>query len=192
MDTIGRRSCAHRFFDRDAWSRRTRRGTGLASIILAACLNGGRQDVEAPLPARSPETADPPGVAAELQVPGTFTSGGSCGGEWGDEVVLTLLPDGVFSLRQTYRDSGCVSQLTLLYIGRWAMAADGRQLRLDNGPVWLRRLTVVNRRTLRIPDQPEGARPAAPVYQTSYPARLVPFRDPFRLQGLVSLAPRSQ
>ena len=64
-----------------------------------------------------------------------------------------------------------------------------RTIRLDNGPVWLRRLTVVNRRTLRIPDQPEGARPAAPVYQTSYPARLVPFRDPFRLQGLVSVAP---
>ena len=133
-----------------------------------------------------------PDAAQGLQVPGTFSRGGSCGGEWGDEVFLTLLPDGVFSLRQTYRDSGCVPQVTLLYIGRLNMAADGRQLRLDNGPGWLRRLTVVNRRTLRIPEPPDSASPSLPVYQTAYPARLVPFRDPFRLQGLVSFAPGSQ
>jgi hypothetical protein len=133
-----------------------------------------------------------PDVAQGLEVPGTFSRGGSCGGEWGDEVFLTLLPDGVFSLRQTYRDSGCVPQLTLLYIGRWNMVADGRQLRLDNGPAWLRRLTIVDRRTLRIPDPPETARPSLPVYQTAGPSRLVPFRDPFRLRGTESLAPLVQ
>ena len=71
------------------------------------------------------------------------------------------------------------------------MAPDGRHLRLDNGPVWLRRLTIIDRRTLSIPEPPASGRPTAPVYQTAYPARLLPFRDPFRLQGL-SLAPRSQ
>ena len=192
MDTIGRPSCAHRFFDHDAWSRRTRRAAGLVAIVLGACLNAGRPSTEAAGPAPFPDPGAVPDVAAGLQVPGTFSSSGSCGGEWGDEVFLTLLPDGVFSLRQTYRDSGCVPQLTLLYVGRWNMAEDGRQLRLDNGPIWLRRLTIVNRRTLRIPEPPEATRPSPPVYQTSYPARLVPFRDPFRLQGLVSLAPRSQ
>jgi hypothetical protein len=190
LDTIGSPSCPHRFFDRAAWSRRTRRGASLVAIVLGACLSGGRQDIEPAAPVRS-ESGAVPDLTSELQVPGTFSSGGSCGGEWGDEVFLTLLPDGVFSLRQTYRDSGCVPQLTLLYIGRWNMAEDGRQLRLDNGPVWLRRLTIVNRRTLRIPDPPEATRPSPPVYQTSYP-RLVPFQDPFRLQGLVSLGPRSQ
>jgi hypothetical protein len=191
LDTIGKRSCAHRFFGRKAWSRRTRRGAGLVAIMLAACLNAGRQGVEPAAP-RSAEAGTASGVASGLQVPGTFSSGGSCGGEWGDEVFLTLLPDGVFSLRQTYRDSRCVPQLTLLYVGRWAMAADGRQLRLDNGPVWLRRLTIVNRRTLRIPEPPDTTRPSLPVYQTAYPARLVPFRDPFRLQGLVNFASGSQ
>ncbi len=192
MDTIGRPSCPQRLFDRAAWLRQTRRGASLVAIMLAACLNAGRQGTEPAAPAGSADAGAVPDVAPGLQVPGTFSNGGSCGGEWGDEVFLTLFPDGVFSLRQTYRDSGCVPQLTLLYIGRWSMAADGRQLRLDNGPVWLRRLTVVDRRTLRIPDLPEGARPSPPVYQTSYPPRLAPFRDPFRLQGLVSLAPRSQ
>lgn len=133
-----------------------------------------------------------PEVAQGLEVPGTFSRGGSCGGEWGDEVFLTLLPDGIFSLRQTYRDSGCVPQLTLLYIGRWNMAADGRQLRLDNGPVWLRRLTIIDRRTLSIPEPPETARPSLPVYQTAAPSRLVPFRDPFQLRGALNLAPLVQ
>jgi hypothetical protein len=192
LDTNGRPSCAHRFFDREAWSRRTRRGAGLAALLLAACLNTVRQDVERTAPARSPEAGTAPGVPLGLQVPGTFSSSGSCGGEWGDEVFLTLLPDGLFSLRQTYRDSGCAPQLTLLYVGRWAMAPDGRQLRLDNGPVWLRRLTVVDRRTLRIPDPPDTTRPSLPVYQTASPARLVPFGDPFRLRGLVSFVPLAQ
>jgi hypothetical protein len=165
---------------------------GLVAVLLGACLSAGRPSAEPaePAPAAAPEDgpANPPG----LQVPGTFSRAGSCGGEWGDEVFLTLRPDGVFSLRQTYRDSGCVPQLTLVYLGRWDMAADGRQLRLDNGPVWLRRLTIIDRRTLQIPDPPEAARPTPPVYQTAYPKRLTPFRDPFRLRGAASQAPLFQ
>ena len=191
METIGSPPCLHRFFERAAWSCVTGRGASLVVILLSACLNGGRQDIEPAAPAQSADTDAAPNVGPVLQVPGTFSSGGSCGGEWGDEVFLTLLPDGVFSLRQTYRDRGCVPQLTLLYVGRWNMEEDGHELRLDNGPVWLRRLTIVNRRTLRIPDPPEPRRPSPPVYQTSYPRRLVPFHDPFRLQGL-SLAPLAQ
>jgi len=192
LDTIGSPSCPRRFFDRTAWLRRTRRGAGLVAMLLGACLNAGRQDVEPTAPARLSEAGTVPDVAAGLQVPGTFSSAGSCGGEWGDEVFLTLLPDGVFSLRQTYRDSRCAPQLTLLYIGRWDMAADGRQLRLDNGPAWLRRLTVVNRRTLSIPAPPDRTRPSLPVYQTRHPQRLVPFGEPFRLRGVASRAPLIQ
>jgi hypothetical protein len=155
-------------------------------VLLGGCLTAGRQGAEpaSPIPTLGSIADAAPG----LEVPGTFTRVGSCGGEWGDEVFLTLLPDGVFSLRQTYRDAGCVPQLTLLYIGRWDIAAEGRQLRLDNGPAWLRRLTIVDRRTLSIPTLPATSRPSPPVYQTSSPARLVPFRDPFRLRGVVTQA----
>jgi hypothetical protein len=191
LHPIGRPSCLYRFFPGNAWFRRTRHGAGLAAAMLGACLSPGPQGSELAAPAPEPAIGRAPEVAPGLEIPGTFSRDGSCGGEWGDEVFLTLLPDGVFSLRQTYRDSGCVPQLSLLYIGRWDTAPDGRQLRLDNGPVWLRRLTIIDRRTLGIPQPPTTARPSLPVYQTAYPARLVPFPDPFRLQGL-SLAPRSE
>jgi hypothetical protein len=191
VDTSGSRSCPHRSSYGNTWSGRTRHCAGLVAVLLGGCVNGGRQGGESAGPAPAPSAEGASDSAPGLEVPGTFSRGGSCGGTWGDEVFLTLLPDGVFSLRQTYRDSRCVPQLTLLYIGRWNMAADGRQLRLDNGPVWLRRLTIVNPRTLRIPEPPDTTGPSLPVYQTAYPARLVPFRDPFRLQGL-SLAPPSR
>lgn len=192
MDPSGRPSCTHRLFDGEAWFRCTRQGAALVVILLGACLNGSGQGTAPAAPARAAAPMSVPEVAQGLEVPGTFSRGGSCGGEWGDEVFLTLLPDGIFSLRQTYRDSGCVPQLTLLYIGRWNMAADGRQLRLDNGPVWLRRLTIIDRRTLSIPEPPETARPSLPVYQTAAPSRLVPFRDPFQLRGALNLAPLVQ
>ena len=161
-------------------------------ILLAACLSPARQETQTARPAPASVERDVPDAAPGLEVPGTFSRRGSCGGEWGDEVFLTLLPDGVFSLRQMYRDSGCAPVMSLVYLGRWNIAADGRHVRLDNGPTWLRRLTIINRRTLSIPEQPATARPPTPVYQTSYPSRLVPFRDPFRLRGVVSLAPLSR
>jgi hypothetical protein len=66
------------------------------------------------------------------------------------------------------------------------MAVDGHQLWLDNGPVWLRHLSILNRRTLRIPDRPPAHPPARAVVQTAYRTRLVPFRDPFHLRGFGS------
>jgi hypothetical protein len=190
LDFIGRPSCPHQYVSVHAWLRRTRHWSHLVAVLLGACLNAGRQEAEPAAPAPEAGFGRAPQLTVGLEVPGTFSRTGSCGGEWGDEVFLTLLPDGVFSLRQTYRDALCVPQVTLLYIGRWVMVPDGHQLRLDNGPAWLRQLTIVDRRTLRIPEAPDTTR--LPVYQTAYPAQLVPFRDPFRLQGLVSLAPSSQ
>ena len=188
LNSTGRRSCHFRFFDEPAWCLRARHGAGLLALVLGGCLGGRGAEPAGPSPASAVASDSGPG----LQVPGTFSHGGSCGGAWGDEVFLTLLPDGVFSLRQTYRDGGCVPQLTLLYIGRWDMAEDGREVRLDNGPIWLRVLTIVDRRTLRIPDPPDATPPRSPVYRTAYPARLVPFGDPFRLQGVVIPAAHSQ
>ena len=157
------------------------------ALLLGACVHSAHQDLPAPASVQRDSPPDP-----GLEVPGTFSRVGSCGGEWGDEVFLTLLPDGVFSLRQMYRDGGCAPVLSLVYIGRWSIAEDGRHLRLDNGPIWLRRLTIMNRRTLSIPEQPATTRPSPPVYRTSSLTRLVPFREPFQLRGLVSLAPLSQ
>jgi hypothetical protein len=157
--------------------RSARYGLGLASALLSGCLAGSRQSSAA---MERPAGPDPGG----LRVPGSYAIGGSCGSAWGDLVVLTLLPDGAFSLRQTYRDQDCAQLVTLVYLGRWTLADDGHQLRLDNGPAWLRRLTVLNRRTLLIPNRPPSPPPPRAMIQTASRARLQPFRDPFHLRGL--------
>jgi hypothetical protein len=167
----------------EAAVRRARYGLGIASALLTGCLAGSRQGSQRSESPSVPSVPSVPG-AGGLQVPGSYVSGGSCGQQWGDEVVLTLLPSRVFSLRQTYRDRNCAHQITLVYLGRWSLAADGHQLRLDNGPVWLRRLTILDGRTLRIPERPEAEPPPRTVVQTV--SRLVPFRDPFHLRGLGS------
>jgi len=161
--------------DRKAVVRSVRYGLGLASALLTGCLAGARQPSE--------PAARPVAPAGGLQVPGSYMISRSCGSEWGDLVVLTLLPDGVFSLRQTYRDGDCGRPVTLVYIGQWRIANDGRELRLDNGPVWLRRLAILNHRALRIPDRPPPERPG-PLVQTASRTPLLPFRDPFHLRGL--------
>jgi hypothetical protein len=166
----------------DKWMavvRSARYGPGLA--LLVACLTGN------PRTSTSFERPIVPEPAA-LQVPGSYTISRPCGSEWGDLAVLTLLPDGVFSLRQTYRDQDCGRPVTLVYLGRWSIADDGRELRLDNGPVWLRRLTILNHRTLRMPDRPRPEHPPQMVVQTASRKPLLPFRDPFRLRGLGTLA----
>jgi hypothetical protein len=81
LDTIGSPSCPHRFFDRTAWLRRTRRGAGLVAMLLGACLNAGRQDVEPTAPARLPEAGAVHDVETAQQVPDGVSSAGSCGGE---------------------------------------------------------------------------------------------------------------
>ena len=124
----------------------------LASAALTGCLAGTPQASESPGPPATPE-------AGSLQVPGSYMISRSCGSEWGDLTMLTLLPDGVFSLRQTYRDESCGQGVTLVYLGHWSIANDRGELRLDNGPVWLRRLAILNRRTLQMPDHPSSEPP---------------------------------
>jgi hypothetical protein len=156
--------------------RSARYGLGLASALLTGCLAGTRQPSESAAPSAAPE-------AGGLQVPGSYMISRSCGSEWGDLVVLTLLPGGVFSLRQTYRDEDCAQPVTLVYIGQWRIEDDGRVLRLDNGPVWLRRLAILNHRALRIPHRPPPEPPPPMAVQTAFRTPLLPFRDPFHLRG---------
>jgi hypothetical protein len=151
----------------------------LASVLLAACLSSSRQESG---------TSGSTGLfeaGHALKLPGTYSTGRSCGAEWGDEILLTLLPTRVFSLRQTYRDQACVHQVTLIFLGRWAVAADGRHVWLDNGPLWLRRLTIVDHQTLTIPDEQERGPPPRATHRVASSGRLVPFRDPLHLSGLV-------
>ena len=81
--------------DRKAVVRSVRYGLGLASALLTGCLAGTRQSSES--------AARPVAPAGGLQVPGSYMISRSCGSEWGDLVVLTLLPNGVFSLRCSNR-----------------------------------------------------------------------------------------
>ena len=163
--------------DGKAAVRSARYGLGLASALLTGCLAGTRQPSESLERPALPESGG-------LQIPGSYMISRPCGSEWGDLVVLTLLPDGVFSLRQTYRDQDCAQPVTLVYLGQWRIAGDGRVLHLDNGPVWLRHLTILNQRALRIPDRPPPEHPPAALVQTAARTPLLPFRDPFHLRGL--------
>ncbi|HEU4954162.1 MAG TPA: hypothetical protein VFT28_06285 [Gemmatimonadales bacterium] len=156
--------------------RSARYGLGLASALLTGCLAGTRPPSVAAAPP-APETGG-------LQVPGSYMISRSCGSEWGDLMVLTLLPGGVFSLRQTYRDVNCAQPVTLVYLGEWRIEDDDGELRLDNGPVWLRRLAILNHRALRIPDRPPPEPPPHTVVQTAFRTPLLPFRDPFHLRGV--------
>jgi hypothetical protein len=140
-------------------------GSELGALLLVGCLAAGSHE-----PA--------------LTVPGTYSSHYSCGEAWRDEVVLTLLPSHVFSLEQVSRDADCGHQLTLVYVGRWQVSDDGRELSLDAGPAWLRRIDVVDRKTFRFPDQPRDEPAVLPTSMLAYRTRLVPFREPFQLTGL--------
>jgi hypothetical protein len=147
------------------WFGYLQRGAGLGSLLLVGCLTTGRHE---------------PG----LTVPGTYSGHRSCGGEQWDELLLTLLPSHVFSLQQVERDRACGHQLTLVFVGRWLVSNDGRQLWLDAGPTWLRRIDIVDRRTFRFPDQPRADSPSPTPDMLAHRTRLVPFREPFQLTGL--------
>ena len=140
-------------------------GSELGVLLLVGCVAAGSQQ-----PA--------------LTVPGTYSNHYSCGEARHDELVLTLLPSHVFSLQQVGRDADCGHQLTLVYVGRWLLSDDGRELSLDAGPTWLRRIDVVNRRTFRFPEEPRAEPPVLPTRMLAYRTRLVPFREPFQLTGL--------
>jgi hypothetical protein len=140
-------------------------GSEIGALLLVGCLAAGSHE---------------PGPT----VPGTYSSHYSCDEARRDELVLTLLPSHVFSLQQVGRNADCGHQLTLVYVGRWQLSDDGRELSLDAGPTWLRRIDVVNRRTFRFPDQPRVEAPVLPTSMLAYRTRLMPFREPFQLTGL--------
>ena len=131
--------------------------------------------------------------SAELQLavvggPGHLSRDGSCGVSGVDEVFLTLLPDGVFSLRQTYRDAQCAprSPCCTWAVGSWP--------RMGGSPArqWPGVAAAPDHR--RPPNAPHPRSPRhhdAPCLSGRRILQLRPFRDPFRLQGLVSLAPLS-
>jgi hypothetical protein len=154
-------------FDRP-WFHYLQRRAGIGSLLLVGCLNAGRHEL---------------GVT----VPGTYSSHRPCGADQWDQVLLTLLPSQVFSLQQVDRDQACGHQVTLVFVGRWRVSEDGRQLWLDAGPAWLRRIDVVDRETFRLPDQPRTESPSPTPDMLAQRTRLVPFRAPFQLTGLTIL-----
>lgn len=149
------------------WLGYVQRGAGLGPFLLVGCLTAGRHELG-------------PGFT----VPGTYSLHRACGGDQWDELFLTLLPSHVFSLQQVDRDQACGHRVTLVFVGRWVVSNDGRQLWLDAGPAWLRRMDIVDRRTFRFPNQPRTEPPSPTPDMLAHRAQLVPFRAPFQLTGL--------
>jgi hypothetical protein len=147
------------------WFHYLERRAGIGSLLLVGCLSAGRQEL---------------GVT----VPGTYSRHRPCGGDQWDEVLLTLLPSQVYSLQQVDRDQACGHQVTLVFVGRWRVSDDGRQLWLDAGPAGLRHIDIVDRTTFRFPDQPRTESPSPAPHLLAHRNRLVPFREPFQLTGL--------
>jgi hypothetical protein len=159
--------------------------SGLASVLLAACVHTGRQSAEV--------LAFPTGARQSLEaltVPASYCRSDS-GITGGDQILLTLHPGGAFSLEQTYRHGEGVHQFTRVFLGRWSVAAGGTQLWLDDGPPWLRRLASAGDGSLRIPDGLDRESSGS-VHRAATPTRLLPFHDPFHLSGLVVLATPSR
>ena len=147
------------------WFDYLQRGAGLGSLLLAGCLTAPRHE-------------------PELTIPGTYAKHHPCGGAEWDELVLTLLPSHVFTLQQVDRDPGCGHRVTFVHVGRWHVSSDARELSLDSGPAWLRRMDVVDRKTLRFPEQPLAEPQLLTSVMLAQRTRLVPFREPFQLTGL--------
>jgi hypothetical protein len=125
-------------------------------------------------------------------VPGTYTTRPSSEGAFGDDLFLTLLPNYTFSLRQTYRDRGRATQETVLVLGRWTQTPDGRQVTLEGGPPWLRRLDVIDQGTLRMVGLPRTTPLETGRYQMPQRIGLVPFIEPFKLRGLLATSLHSR
>jgi len=125
-----------------------------------------------------------------LTSPASYRRSGS-GTTGGDDVLLTLHPGGVFSLEQTHRHGEGVHQVTRVFLGSWSIAPDGTQLWLDNGPGWLRQLTIADDGALRFSAsrEPESSGRS---HRAATATRLLPFHDPFHLSGLVLLGTPSQ
>jgi hypothetical protein len=120
-----------------------------------------------------------------LTVPGLYATHQACAGQPAVDVFLMLYPDSLFMLRQTHRGRACEEEIAFLYMGRWTLSRDGREVRLLGAVASPRRFVVVDRRTLRIADEPRPITDSVTARRTGRPVRLLPFRDPFRLRGLV-------
>jgi hypothetical protein len=150
---------------------------GFAALLLAGCASAGAHDAvvrQSPAPGRPIDA---------LIIPGTYATAASCGQARGDEVFLTILPSHVFSMRQTYRDKACNHLVSLVYLGDWVASEDGKRLKLDAGPPWLRVLAIVDAHTLRAPtpgrDEPGLFRSD----DDPWPVHLVELHPPFRPLG---------
>jgi hypothetical protein len=136
------------------------------------------------LRAQSPLTGTEGGRRG-LTVPGLYATRQACAGQPVVDVFLMLYPDSLFTLRQTHRGRACEEEIAFLYMGRWTLSSDGREVRLLGAVASPRRFVVVDRRTLRIADEPRSITDSVAAWRTGRPVRLLPFREPFRLRGLV-------
>lgn len=120
-----------------------------------------------------------------LTVPGTYASGTACAAGPRTDISLTLYPDSLFVLRQTHRDQACDEEISFLYVGLWTVSRDGRGLTLLGEAASPRRFVVVDYRTLRAVEEPMPRADSVEPRQAERTVRLVPFREPFRLRGLM-------
>jgi hypothetical protein len=150
---------------------------GFTALLLAGCVSaGGHDTVVRPSPA--------PGRPIDaLIIPGTYTTAASCGRARGDEVFLTILPSHVFSMRQAYRDKACNHLVSLVYLGGWVASEDGKRLKLDAGPPWLRVLAIVDAHTLRAPTPGRDEPGLFRADDDPWPVHLVELPPPFRPFG---------
>ena len=144
----------------------------------------------APATSRSDEAAPMPFTGERsladrrLTVPGTYASGPACAAGRTD-ISLTLYPDSLFVLRQTHRDQACDEEISFLYVGQWTVSRDGRGLTLlgeaaVRGGSWWSTTGRCGRWTSRCPGPIRSD-----ARQAERTVRLVPFREPFRLRGLM-------
>jgi NlpE N-terminal domain len=119
-----------------------------------------------------------------LTVPGTYATGFGCADVPKTDILLTLYPESLFVLRQTYRDRACEQGISLVYLGEWRVAGDSRMLTLLGALPRPRRFVIVDHRTLRMMDGPVPRAGSVPTAEIGRTARLVPFREPFRLRGI--------
>ncbi len=160
-------------------------GVRVGAVVLAGVLGcvpaTSRSDATAP----TPFTGERPVADRRLTVPGTYASGTACAAGPRTDISLTLYPDSLFVLRQTHRDQACDEEISFLYVGLWTVSRDGRGLTLLGEAASPRRFVVVDYRTLRAVEEPMPRADSVEPRQAERTVRLVPFREPFRLRGLM-------
>jgi hypothetical protein len=156
----------------------------LVTLLTTAGCAGG-SGVPRPAPLVGSGNARDTVAEGHLTVPGTYVMKSRCVGAPGRDLSLTLTSDSLFLLRQTYRDEACQEEISILYMGRWSLSDDRRVLLLTGEFPSLRRFDIVNAQTIRMAEN-LSSRTAGADRQEGRTVRLVPFRTPFRLRGLMS------